>query len=569
MPLTVGTAGHIDHGKTWLVRALTGKDTDRLPEEQKRGISIDLGYAPLDLPDGRRLSLIDVPGHERFVRNMVAGATGIDLFLLVIDAGEGARPQTLEHLAILRLLGVERGVVAVTKADSVDAETLDLALEEARELVPGAEVVAVSAKTGAGLDDLRAALAAAAVDTARVEWPTRLYVDRAFTLRGIGTVVTGTLWSGTLAEGDELRVEPAATGVRVRSVQVHDEPVEEAQAGQRVALALPGVERSALRRGDALVAPGVFPSSYRLDVALQELEPIADGARVIVHHGTSNSVARVVRAGDRYAQLRLADPVVAARGDRLVLRTHTTIGGGVVLDPSPPRGVDAARLALLEHGDPASIVRAAVHAPATGIELQARGLLAPSELARGLAAVRSAGDWYFSNEWLDELRTRVQARLREHAVREPLDPGLPLGQLLLNRPWANAVAPLLGLERRSGKAYLPGTAPSLGAREDEARRLEAELAQEGFGKIGDRELAVFLERAGRLYRVGDGFAVSPALYEQGLETIRALRPITIAGFRDALDVSRRVAQLLLERYDADGLTRRVGDERVLRRAARE
>src|SRR5207302_189777 len=199
MPLTVGTAGHIDHGKTWLVRALTGKDTDRLPEERERGISIDLGYAPLELPDGRRLSVIDVPGHERFVRNMVAGATGIDLFLLVIDAAEGARPQTHEHLAILRLLGIERGVVAVTKADAVDEETLELALAEARELVPDAAVVAVSAKTGQGLEELRAALAAAAaVDADRPAWPTRLYVDRVFTLRGIGTVATGTLWSGTL-----------------------------------------------------------------------------------------------------------------------------------------------------------------------------------------------------------------------------------------------------------------------------------------------------------------------------------------------------------------------------------
>src|SRR5207253_10773473 len=178
MPLTVGTAGHIDHGKTWLVRALTGKDTDRLPEEQRRGISIDLGYAPLELPDGRRVSLVDVPGHERFVRNMVAGATGIDLFLLVIDAAEGARPQTHEHLAILRLLGIDRGVVAVTKADSVDQETLELALEEARELVPDAPAVAVSAKTGAGLDDLRAALAVAA-DEAQpsvAAGPTRLFV---------------------------------------------------------------------------------------------------------------------------------------------------------------------------------------------------------------------------------------------------------------------------------------------------------------------------------------------------------------------------------------------------------
>jgi selenocysteine-specific elongation factor len=568
MPLTVGTAGHIDHGKTWLVRALTGKDTDRLPEERERGISIDLGYAPLELPDGRRLSLIDVPGHERFVRNMVAGATGIDLFLLVIDAGEGARPQTHEHLAILRLLGIDRGVVAVTKADAVDGETLALAVEEAQELVPGAEVVAVSAKTGAGLDELRTALASVAVETARAEWPTRLYVDRVFTLRGIGTVATGTLWSGSLAEGDELRAEPAGRAVRVRSVQVHDEPVESADAGQRVAVALPGVERHELRRGDVLVAAGAFPSSYRLDIVLQELEPIDDGARLNVHHGTSHTVARVVRAGERYAQLRLAEPLVAARGDRVVLRAHTTVGGGVVLDPAPPRTIDPKRLELLETGDAVAIVGATVHAPVTGLELQRRGLLQPAELARGLARVRAAGDWYFAESWLEELRQRARERLRERAAREPLDPGLPIGQLLLDRPWANAVAPLLELERRGGKLYLPGSAPSLDGREEEARRLEAELAEHGFGKLDDRDLGAFLEQAGRLYRVGDGFAVSGALYEQGVDAIRSLTPITLAGFRDALGISRRVAQLLLERYDADGLTRRVGDERVLRRAAR-
>src|SRR5213592_1055539 len=226
MPLTLGTAGHIDHGKTWLVRALTGIDTDRLPEEKARGISIELGYAPLELPDRRELSLIDVPGHERFVRTMVAGATGIDLFLLVIDAGEGVRPQTQEHLAILGLLGIDNGVVAVTKADAVDEEALELALEEARELIPGAPVVAVSAKTGRGLDQLRAALAAVADDVgpAHRAGPTRLWIDRVFTLRGIGTVVTGTLWSGSIAAGDELRVEPRGLEARVRSVQVHDRP---------------------------------------------------------------------------------------------------------------------------------------------------------------------------------------------------------------------------------------------------------------------------------------------------------------------------------------------------------
>jgi selenocysteine-specific elongation factor len=429
-------------------------------------------------------------------------------------------------------------------------------------------VVPVSAKTGQGLDELRAALAAAAVEKARAPWPTRFYVDRVFSLRGIGTVVTGTLWSGTLAEGDELRAEPAGRDVRVRSVQVHDQPVESAEAGQRVAVALPGTERRDLQRGDALVAPGVFPFSYRLDVALHELEPIADGARVSVHHGTSHTVARVVRAGSRYAQLRLAAPVVAARGDRVVLRQHTTVGGGVVLDPNPPRMVDVKRLELLETEHPVAIVRAIVHAPVTGPGLQAHGLLPPAELARGLAAVRSAGDWYFADEWLDELRQRATERLRERAAREPLDPGIPVSQLLLNRPWANAVAPLLGLERRGGKAYLPGSAPSLGGQEEAAKLLEAELKREGFAKLDDRELGAFLEQARRLYRVGDGFAVSPALYERGVETIRKLDPITIAGFRDALDISRRVAQLLLERYDADGLTRRVGDERVLRKAGR-
>ena len=340
MPLTVGTAGHIDHGKTWLVRALTGKDTDRLPEEQARGISIDLGYAPLELPDGRRLSLIDVPGHERFVRTMVAGATGIDLFLLVIDAAEGARPQTHEHLAILRLLGVERGVVAVTKADAVDAETVELAVAEAGELAPAVEVVAVSAKTGAGLDELRAALARAAVQTERDDAPTRLYVDRVFTLRGIGTIATGTLWSGRIGGCDVLRVEPQGRAVRIRSVQVHDRDVETAEAGQRVAVALPGVERSEVGRGDVLVERGAYNASYRVDVELEELAPIPP--RVLVHHGTATMLARVVRAG-RFAQLRLDAPVVAARGDRVVLRAGTTVGGGRIVDPAPPRHADLER----------------------------------------------------------------------------------------------------------------------------------------------------------------------------------------------------------------------------------
>jgi selenocysteine-specific elongation factor len=562
VPLTVGTAGHIDHGKTWLVRALTGKDTDRLPEEQQRGISIDLGYAPLELPGGRRLSLVDVPGHERFVRTMIAGATGIDLFLLVIDAQEGARPQTLEHLAVLRLLGVEHGVIAVTKMDAVDDETLELAVEEARELVPGAEVVPVSAKTGAGLDELRQALARLPVRERDSTRPTRLYVDRAFTLQGVGTVATGTLWSGSIAPGDTLRMEPSGRDVRVRSVQVHDAPVERATAGQRVAVNLPQLERRELARGDVLVAAGAYPISYRLDVLLTELAPIPPA--VTVHVGTRAVPARVVRDG-KYAQLRLESAVVAARGDHVVLRTDTTVGGGVVLDPAPGRGLDRAKLELLESGDPAAIVRALVHAPVAVGELSARGLLSPDELAQGVAALPSAGGYAYAEEWLEERRRAAYERLAARAASHPLDPGVPLAELLPAAPWAPHIAPLLGVERRGAKAYLPGAAAALGERADAAAALEQQLAQEEIAKVADRELAAYLEQEDRLRRVGDGYVVSTALYERGVELLAGLQPITLGSFRDALGVGRRTAQLLLERYDADGLTLRRGDERVLRR----
>src|SRR6478735_7221186 len=344
MPLTVGTAGHIDHGKTWLVRALTGKDTDRLPEEQRRGISIDLGYAPLQLADGRRLSVVDVPGHERFVSTMVAGATGIDLYLLVI----------------------EHGVIALTKVDAVDAAAVDLAEEEARELVPDAEIVRVSAKTGEGLDALRDALArvASSIDHARADSPTRMYVDRSFSIAGFGTVVTGTLWSGSLGGGDRLRIEPAGRDVRVRSVQVHDEDVESAESGQRVAVSLLGIERGDVSRGDALVEPGAYPVSYRLDVVLEEIAPIEDNARLVVHVGT----------------------------DHVILRGETTVGGGRVLDPAPPRHRDPARMELLERGE----VAATVHSPVRAESLR-------YVLDGDPRGVERAGPWVFSSEWLHDL----------------------------------------------------------------------------------------------------------------------------------------------------------------------
>jgi selenocysteine-specific elongation factor len=569
LPLTVGTAGHVDHGKTWLVRALTGKNTDRLPEEQERGVSIDLGYAPLDLGEGLRVSLIDVPGHERFVRNMVAGATGIDLFLLVVDAGEGPRQQTLEHLSILRLLGVESGVVAVTKADSVDAARLEAAAAEARELAPGAEVVAVSAKTGTGLDELREALARAArlVEPRATGSPTRLWIDRVFPVAGAGTVVTGTLWSGSIGVGDQLRVEPGGLDVRVRSVEVHDSRVERADAGQRVAVALTGVDRASLARGQALVAPGAFRATYRLDVRLDGAET---APALTVHLGTAAVAARVVR-DDNYGQLRLSEAVVAARGDRIILRTRTTIGGARVLDPAPPRRFDAERLALLEGGDAETIVRTLVREPTTVEALRARGILTATELEEGLAGLARTDNWYFRPEWLEEQRAAVTGRLAERAAASPLDPGLPLAELLPATPWAGAIARLLEVDRRDGKAYLPGAAPGLGDRAEEAARLEEALVEAGPAGVAtdDPALGRYLEGEGRLVRLGEGHAVSPAAYELARETAAGEcereGSITLARFRDVLGISRRPAQLLLERLDRDGVTRREGDVRVLRR----
>ncbi len=340
-PLTLGTAGHIDHGKTALIAALTGVDTDRLPEEHERGISIELGYASMTLDGGAQLSIIDVPGHERYVRTMVAGATGIDLYLMTIAADDGVMPQTREHAAVLRALDVSRGVVAVTKRDLADPE---LAMLEAAELLPAAEVVAVSARTGAGLDELRAALArAVATLPSRAALPgaARLHVDRVFTIKGAGTVVTGTLWSGSIARGDSLLLLPGARRTRAREVQVHDVAVERAAAGQRVAVNLSGLSVDELQRGDVVVGlDGDLRETFLIDAELEfegDAAP-ATGVRVQVHHGTRESPARLTSLGERFWQLRLERSLIAAAGDRLVVRRIAppdTLGGGRVLDPHP------------------------------------------------------------------------------------------------------------------------------------------------------------------------------------------------------------------------------------------
>ena len=344
-PLTVGTAGHIDHGKTALVQALTGVNTDRLPEERARGITIVLGFAPLRLPSGRVLSLVDVPGHERLVRVMVSGASGIDLFLLVIAADDGVMPQTLEHIRVLQALDVCDGVVAVTKADLADPAP---ALAAATELLPQAEALPCSVRTGGGVDAVAAALdrVAARVGHRSVRpGEAVLHIDRVFTIRGAGTVVTGTLWSGSISRGDRLRLLPGERVARVRGVQVHDQAVSTAPAGQRVAVNLVGVELRQVNRGDVLVGEGAdVVASFRVEADLDLYESLEDRQRVQVHHGTRSAPARARRIGERRWQLRLERPLIAAEGDHLVIRRISppgTLGGGVIVTASNRRTASA------------------------------------------------------------------------------------------------------------------------------------------------------------------------------------------------------------------------------------
>jgi selenocysteine-specific elongation factor len=508
-PLTLGTAGHIDHGKTALVNVLTGTNTDRLPEERSRGISIELGYAALELPSGRSLSVVDVPGHERFVRTMVAGASGVDLFLLCVAADDGVMPQTREHLAVLRRLGVTDGVVAITKAD---LGAPDLAAEEVAELVPGAPVVAVSAVAATGLDDLRAAIdgvAAGLPGRARDDGPVRLHVDRSFTLRGIGTVVTGTLWSGSVGAGDTVQVLPRGLSARVRSVQVHDRPVDRAAAGQRVALNLAGVGWRELGRGDVVTTPGApLRPGYLLDVRA-ELEPGARplhrGTRVHVHHGTREAAARVSPLeGDELApeagglaQLRLEAPLVAAPGDRLILRQVAppdTIGGGVVVDAEPrkhgPRADVVERLRALERGEP-------VDEPAPPQAPPPRPEPAP----------------------LDDAALHLATLLRSDGTAPRADADL---------------AAAAGIDERTAEDRLRQLRDA-GQAVRVARNLH--LHPEPLAELEARAVAL-CERDGRA---------------------------TIASLRDELGSSRKIAQAVLEHLDRMKVTRRDGDAHVLRR----
>jgi selenocysteine-specific elongation factor len=602
--LTIGTAGHVDHGKTTLVRYMTGTDTDRLEEEHRRGISIVPGYAELDLPGGRRASLVDVPGHERFVKNMVSGSTGVDAFLLVVAADDGVMPQTLEHLDILRLLGVDRGVVALSKTDAVDDETVELAALEIEELLESRSldvpVIRVSGTTGDGVDDLLRELdelVGHPSDPSRGDLA-RLPVDRAFVLKGIGVVVTGTLWSGAIRPGDVLHTTRGRRP-RVRGVQNHGHPAEVAHAGARTALDLTGIEISEIEAGEVLLSYPV-PASRDIDARvrlLKSAKPLAHGSLVRVHHGTRSTNARVRLAegevippgNSSLVRLRLDEPFVVIRGDRFVLRSMegTTVGGGTALDPYPVgRRPDASWLQALESGDagravPLALARNPREGMTTG-ELSLALGVPPDEVSRAVeadAGLETLGQFHAPAEEVAAARNRLLASLERHAASHPESPQLTVA----------AARTATGLSTRLADALLENTEEirltdsGVGLPQEEIPaelEREAEVLLENLRATGTEPPAAEPTSATRLLvKRGDAVELGGSLFasreaaESVLEHIKTIcrekGEITLAGLRDSLATSRKFAQAWLEYSDAAGVTSRTGDVRVLTRRHRQ
>jgi len=578
-PVVIGTAGHIDHGKTALVRRLTGIDTDRLKEEKERGISIDLGFAHHTLPSGRRIAIVDVPGHERFVKNMLAGATGVDLVLLVVAADEGVMPQTREHLAIVNLLRVTRGVVALTKSDLVDADTLGVVRSEVEDLLRptplrGLPIIPVSSVTGAGVDELTQALETAVEQTPgrASEGLVRYPIDRVFSVEGIGTVVTGTLWSGAVRPGDALELQPSGKAVRIRQIQVHDRTVDLAQAGQRVALAIHGIPRESVTRGDWLCTPGSARPSHLLDVRLELLPSaprvLGSRTRLRCHLGASELLGRAVLlerdalppGESTWAQLRLEEPAVAASGDRVVIRSYSpavTIAGATVVDPAPAKRSrlkpgDGARLETLLSGSAmeklAALAEEAGSAGIAGEGASVRlGSIAQSVTEAASAAVAAAisvhaeaklvrlrdGRLLTPASWNRALEDVVQA-VGRYAEANRLRDGIPKGELksqlqreLPGPVFEEALEILTSggrLSLRGDRVALPRAGPALSPKQEQLLgEIERRLAGKGFQVPDVSELTqgMVAERAGDLirYLVDSGRAVkvtSQLLYPRGL-----------------------------------------------------
>lgn len=618
--IVVGTAGHVDHGKSALVRALTGTDPDRLAEEKARGLTIDLGFAWRPLPSGAQLSLVDVPGHEGFIRNMLAGAGGIDAALLVVAADEGPMPQTREHLAILDLLGVAPGVIALSKADLVDADWLAMVAEELRELVAGtglaaAPIIPVSATTGQGLEALLAALddLAGRLPPAPDLGRPRMSIDRAFSVAGFGTVVTGTLREGRLRPGDTLEILPAGWRSRARGLQTQGRPVAELAPGARAAVNLVGLEAGAIERGMVLAAPGGFRPSRLVDVRLRLLAdaPGALGHDAPVHlfQGAAEIPGRLRLIGQRAiepggsgpAQIRLARPAVLAAGDRFVLRQPSparTIGGGTVLDPQPParhrrfKPQVLARFEALAGGDPA--LRAwhmlAAREPCRAEDLRpAETGLEPGLRDAALAALAEAGRahrlgalWITDAGWR-ALRGRAEAALTRHHRRYPLRPGVPPEELRERLGIeGEAFAALLVRGREEG--WLARTGDNLHRPEHQIRLAPADRAaadallarfradpyrgpsrKEAEQALGAAVLGALLAQ-GELVAAGDEVLFDAPAYaalRAGiLAQLAAEGQVTVADVRDRFATSRKYALAILEHLDRLRLTRRLGDAHV-------
>ncbi len=625
----LGTAGHVDHGKTALIEALTGTNTDRWEEERRRGITIDLGFARFpDQTGDPEISVVDVPGHEDFVKNMLAGATGVDVLLLVVAADEGPMPQTLEHLWIARLLGVRHGVAALTKSDLVEPDWQELARDAvAKELerVFGSTdwpVIPVSAVSGDGLEQLTSAIRSAARSARQRPAADlfRLPVDRSFTVRGVGTVVTGTVWSGQIATGAELRLLPADKTARLRGIQRHGQEVQIVSAGQRAALALVGIDRGEVRRGQVLVSDGVWRPTRLLDTNLTLLpgtpRPLRHWQRVRFHLGTAETLARVVLYDDpelppgqsALAQLRLEEPVVARAGDRFVIRFYspvTTIGGGTVVDPwahrrrrlSQQTAAELRARSMIGSREALERAVAGQAAGASTVELAVAIGLPPAEIAaelqdlREAGAVRQLGEGWHSTEALDLARAAVLELLRRGHDRDTGARGVGLESLRseADQPAALVDAVLADLEceekvRIDGSlAALAGHVPRLQPEQQKlADAAVQRLRQAGLAPPGVKELASALGVRGEAllpvlkFKVDEGalVAVTADLYlDSGAirEVKRRVGEVLGTGgvgtpsqLREALGVSRKYLIPLLEYLDAVGFTRRTAEGRVLR-----
>jgi selenocysteine-specific elongation factor len=624
----LGTAGHVDHGKTALVKALTGIDTDRWAEERERGITIDLGFAPFPSDsDELEISVVDVPGHEDFVKNMLAGATGIDLLMLVVAADEGPMPQTREHLWIASLLGVERGVVAITKTDLVDPEWCDLVADAVREelartLAPANEwpLVTVSATTGSNVETLRARLLEAAreVGARRDDDLFRLPVDRSFSVRGVGTVATGTVWSGRIDASTDVRILPGERAARVRGIEVHGHQTESAVAGQRAAVALVGVDRDEVGRGQLLVTDSVWRSTRFIDARIRLLPdspwPLKHWQRVRFHLGTAETLARVVvfdrqsiePGGHGFVQLRLEEPVVARAGDRFVVRFYspvTTIGGGVVLDPwARRRGRAGLLVADRQAGDDARrrlSMSLQERTGATAAELAVLSGLAPAAVSdeldrlRAEGAVREvAGQWYSAGAIQAARDALLEALSSAHAA-ESGRRGVSLEAL---RSGSAAAAPVVnaaladlegdGLIRISGSvAALADHVPRLSPEQEAlAAAALSQIRAAGLMPPTVKELSASLAARGdELVHVlrfmaedKDLVAVTADLYYESRAISEVKRRVktalgegksaTPAELREVLGVSRKYLIPLLEYLDGAGFTQRTESGRVLREA---